>query len=91
MKFRVHAASFLQVNPEQAEQLYAYALDQAKLDGSQRVFDAYCGVGTLALLAAKQAATVEGVECVSVAVEQARYNATANGIQNAEFKVGRVE
>jgi 23S rRNA (uracil1939-C5)-methyltransferase len=85
LTFKVSPASFFQVNPAQAERLYAKVLEFAALQGQEVVLDAYCGVGTLALFLAKQAKRVIGVECVAAAIEDARENATLNGIQNATF------
>jgi tRNA/tmRNA/rRNA uracil-C5-methylase (TrmA/RlmC/RlmD family) len=55
------------------------------------VLDAYCGVGTLGILLAREAAGVVGVEAVEPAVEDARFNAERNGVENAEFICGKVE
>lgn len=85
LTFKVSPASFFQVNPDQAENLYQQVLDFAALTGQETVLDAYCGVGTLSLLLAKQAKQVFGVECVSEAIEDAQLNATYNQIDNAEF------
>lgn len=85
MKFKVSPASFFQVNPAQAENLYAKALEFAALTGKETVLDAYCGVGTLSLLFAKHVKKVIGVECVPEAIEDAIENARLNGIQNVSF------
>lgn len=83
--FKVSPASFFQVNPLQAENLYAKALEFAALTGEESVLDAYCGVGTLSLLFASKAKRVIGVECVPEAIEDAKENAQLNGIQNITF------
>lgn len=83
--FKVSPASFFQVNPLQAQNLYEKALEFADLKGDERVLDAYCGVGTLSLILAKKAKEVIGVECVFDAVEDAKYNALRNGCTNAQF------
>lgn len=83
--FKISPASFFQVNPGQAEALYAKVFDYAALNGSETVWDAYCGVGTLALLAAQRAGKVIGTECIEEAVEDARQNAIRNGIENVSF------
>lgn len=85
LRFKVSPASFFQVNPAQAERLYAKALEAAALNGTEVVLDAYCGVGTLSLMFAKQAAQVIGVECVPEAVQDAQENAEVNGIANVQF------
>lgn len=84
-RFAVSARAFLQVNPTQTEKLYRLALENAALTGRETVLDAYCGVGTLGILAAPQAAHVIGVEINEDAVHDAACNAALNHIDNAEF------
>lgn len=91
LTFKVSPASFFQVNPAQAECLYAKALEFAELDGSETVLDAYCGVGTLALYFAKHAKKVIGIECVSQAISDAKENAILNQIPNASFVCANAE
>lgn len=91
LRFRIHAGAFMQVNASQAEALYRHALAQLELTGQERVLDAYCGVGTMTLLAAQNATSVHGIECVAQAIDQAEYNAEINGLSNTSFQVGRVE
>ncbi len=91
MTFEISPMSFYQVNPEQTEVLYRKAIDAADLKGTETVFDLYCGIGTISLVAAKKAGKVIGVEVVEEAVETARENATKNKITNAEFHVGTAE
>ncbi|MCH9614150.1 MAG: 23S rRNA (uracil-C(5))-methyltransferase RlmCD [Chlamydiia bacterium] len=91
LKFKVSPASFFQVNPWQAEKLYAKVVELANLSGEEVVLDAFCGVGTLSLLLAQQAKRVLGIECVEEAVIDARENAKVNGIENVEFECARVE
>ncbi|MCB1136970.1 MAG: 23S rRNA (uracil(1939)-C(5))-methyltransferase RlmD [Chlamydiia bacterium] len=91
LRFEVAPASFFQVNPPQAEQLYAYAIATAQLQSGDRVIDAYCGVGTLTLHAAQKAGTVVGVELVPQAIENAKRNAARNGLANCTFYCGAVE
>lgn len=85
LHFRISPKSFYQVNPEQAEILYRTAIDFAELTGEEIVLDAYCGTGTIGLIAAGKAAKVIGVENNASAVFDARANAKANGVGNAEF------
>jgi len=85
LNFKISPASFFQVNPAQAERLYSKALEFAELRGEETVLDAYCGVGTLALVFAKAAKSVIGVECVPEAIADAEENAKRNGIDNALF------
>jgi len=89
--FKVSAASFFQVNPAQAENLYRKTLELADLKGTETVLDAYCGVGTLSLLLAGSAKEVIGVESVSQAVSDAEENAAKNKIANARFVCGLAE
>ena len=63
----------------------------AGLTGQETVFDIYCGIGTISLFLARQAARVIGVELVSEAIEDARANALRNELANTEFHVGKAE
>lgn len=83
--FSISAASFFQVNPWQAENLYQKALELAEVDPEETVLDAYCGVGTLSLIFAKKAKKVLGVEYVAPAISDAKENALRNHIHNASF------
>jgi 23S rRNA (uracil1939-C5)-methyltransferase len=78
--------AFLQTNTETAERLYAVAREYAALDGDERLFDLFCGVGTIGLSMAADAGEVWGVESVAGAVADAESNAEANGITNARFR-----
>jgi 23S rRNA (uracil1939-C5)-methyltransferase len=68
-----------------AERLYETARDYAGLSGGERVFDLYCGIGTLGLVMASRAGEVWGLEIVPDAVEDAAHNAEINGVTNARF------
>ena len=91
VQFRISPLSFYQVNPIQTKELYGKALEFAGLTGNETVWDMYCGVGTISLFLAKSARKVYGVEIVPQAIEDARKNAKLNGIENAEFFVGKAE
>lgn len=91
IKFRISPKSFFQVNPVQTEKLYAKALEYAGVGPEDRVWDLYCGIGTISLFMAKKAGKVYGVEIVPEAIEDAKENARINGIDNAEFYVGKAE
>lgn len=91
LKFKVSPASFFQVNPAQAENLYRAAIDKMELTGKEKVLDAFCGVGTLSLLMAKQAKEVIGVEIVKEAIDDAKENARLNGLDNATFVAAAAE
>ena len=89
--FRISPLSFYQVNPEQTQKLYSLALSYAGLTGTETVWDLYCGVGTISLFMAGHAGKVCGVEIIPEAIENAKQNAARNGIENAEFFVGKAE
>ena len=89
LSFRISSKSFYQVNSVQTEILYNTAIDLAGLHGTQDVIDAYCGTGTIGLVAASRGArSVVGVDSVESAIRDARENARHNGIENAHFVVG---
>lgn len=89
LSFRISSKSFYQVNATQTEALYRAAMDLAGFDGTQVAIDAYCGTGTIGLVAAKSgAARVIGVDSVESAIRDARTNARHNGVENAEFVAG---
>ena len=83
--FRISPKSFYQVNPVQTEKLYRKALEYADLKGDEVVVDAYCGTGTIGMIASDRAGKVIGVELNGDAVRDARSNAKRNGIQNIQF------
>lgn len=85
LRFRISPKSFYQINSSQTELLYGKALEFAGLTGSETVIDAYCGIGTISMVAAKCAGRVIGVELNSDAVRDARENAKLNNIRNVEF------
>ena len=84
-RFRISPRSFYQVNPVQTEILYGKALEYAGLTGKETVVDAYCGTGTIGMIASDKAAKVIGVELNADAVRDARNNAKANQIRNIQF------
>lgn len=84
-RFRISARSFYQINPVQTEILYNKAIEFAGLTGSESVIDAYCGVGTIGLIASAHAKSVVGVELNRDAVRDAITNCRLNRIQNARF------
>ncbi|MFZ5973981.1 MAG: 23S rRNA (uracil(1939)-C(5))-methyltransferase RlmD [Bacillota bacterium] len=83
--------AFFQVNPSQAAKLYAHAISLACIKESDLVLDAYCGIGAIGLLAAKQGARVVGVEIVEEAVRDARINAELNRLKNIRFICAKAE
>ena len=86
--FRISPQSFYQVNPVQTEILYKTAIEYAGLGRKETVIDAYCGIGTIGLVAAKRAKNIIGVELNPDAVRDARINAKENKITNARFYQG---
>ena len=85
LKFRISAQSFYQINHDQTERLYAEGMKFAGLDTGDRVLDAYCGIGTIGMVASKLAGEVIGVELNKSAVNDAITNKKANGIKNISF------
>jgi len=85
LTFRVSHTAFLQTNTEMSERLYELTAESAGLSGRERVFDLYCGIGTIGLSLARSAGEVWGLESVPEAVADAEHNAEANGIANARF------
>ena len=100
LKFKVSAGSFFQVNTPQAENLYNEVLKLGDFDNSHTIVDAYCGIGVLSIFLAtgekrakitKNVKKVIGVEIVADAIQDARYNAKINNVQNIEFIQGACE
>ena len=88
LRFRISPKSFYQINSAQTELLYEKAVSLAGLTGRERVIDAYCGIGTIGMVAAKKAGEVIGVELNRDAVRDARKNARQNHISNIRFYEG---
>jgi 23S rRNA (uracil1939-C5)-methyltransferase len=88
LRFRISHGAFFQTNTEMAERLYGTAAEMAGLTGAERVFDLFCGIGTLGLSLAARAGEVWGVEIVPEAIADAEENARLNGIENAHFRAG---
>src|SRR3954447_25930792 len=90
LRFRISHEAFFQTNTEMAERLYAQAGDAAALTGSERLFDLFCGIGTIGLSMAAGARELWGIELVEQAIADAQRNAELNGIGNAQFLAGDV-
>jgi len=90
MRFQIAANAFFQTNTEMAERLYELAIDYAQPSGTDRVYDLYCGIGTIGLLMAPRAAEVWGLELVEEAIADAIANARLNEVDNARFFAGDV-
>lgn len=84
-RFRISAKSFYQINPVQTEILYGKAVEFADLKGTERVIDAYCGTGTIGIVASDKAGEVIGCELNADAVRDAKVNAKINGVKNIKF------
>jgi len=93
LRFKVGAFSFFQTNVEAVERLYEYAVGLLEQDGAtegKKVFDLYCGTGTISQVLARSATEVVGIELVEEAVEGARASARLNGLDNCRFYAGDV-
>jgi 23S rRNA (uracil1939-C5)-methyltransferase len=90
LRFLISPEAFFQTNTEMAEVLYGHAAEAADLHGRERVFDLYCGIGTIGLSLATRAREVVGVEIVEAAVSDAIENARLNEITNASFYAGDI-
>ncbi|HBU12588.1 MAG TPA: 23S rRNA (uracil(1939)-C(5))-methyltransferase RlmD [Clostridiales bacterium] len=88
LEFKVGPGSFLQVNARQMEALYQNLLHRLEIKPSDIVLDLFCGAGTISLCAAQQAKKVYGIEVSEEAVQNARFNARLNGMDNAAFFSG---
>ena len=90
LDFLISPEAFFQTNTEMAERLYGTAAEFAALRGHERVFDLFCGIGTIALSLAARAREVVGVEIVEPAVADAIENARLNDVLNARFYAGDI-
>uniref|UniRef100_A0AAY4BVB7 tRNA (uracil(54)-C(5))-methyltransferase n=1 Tax=Denticeps clupeoides TaxID=299321 RepID=A0AAY4BVB7_9TELE len=91
LKFRISPHSFFQINTLAAEVLYSAVGDWAQLDHDTTVLDVCCGTGTIGISLAKRVKKVIGIELCQEAVEDARFNAQSNGLNNVEFHCGKAE
>jgi 23S rRNA (uracil1939-C5)-methyltransferase len=90
LRFLISPEAFFQTNTEMAEVLYGIATDYASLGGTERVYDLFCGIGTIALTLAPRAREVHGLELIESAIQDAAENAGINEIVNADFYAGDV-
>ncbi len=90
LEFSISPEAFFQTNTEMAERLYGLACDYAALAGTERVYDLFCGIGTLSLALALRAGEVWAVEISEEAAADAIRNAERNEIGNAHFFAGDV-
>lgn len=90
LRIAISPEAFFQTNTEMAERLYGLAIEYAQLGGFERVYDLYCGIGTIGLLIAPRVAELWGLELVPEAIVDAVANAQRNEIDNARFFAGDV-
>ncbi len=88
LELMISPEAFMQTNTEMAEQLYGIVAEYAALNGWERVYDLYCGIGTIALTLAPRAGELWGIELVEQAVRDAAAAAQRNGVTNASFFAG---
>ncbi|WP_207492000.1 23S rRNA (uracil(1939)-C(5))-methyltransferase RlmD [Aridibaculum aurantiacum] len=88
--FKISPKSFFQTNTRQGEKLYQVTREYAELDGSQVVYDLYCGTGSIGIFVSKQAKKIVGVEVIEDAIADAKENAALNELTDASFFAGDV-
>ncbi|WNS76410.1 23S rRNA (uracil(1939)-C(5))-methyltransferase RlmD [Bacillus sp. DTU_2020_1000418_1_SI_GHA_SEK_038] len=91
LSFELSARTFFQLNPEQTVKLYNEVKKAAGLTGREKVVDAYCGVGTIGLWVADQAAEIRGMDIIPESIEDAKKNAARHGIKHAKYVTGKAE
>lgn len=89
-RFKIGPKSFFQTNTKQGERLYQITRDFAELDGSQVLYDLYCGTGSIGIFCSRGAKKIIGVEAIDAAVQDAKENALLNKIDHAQFFTGDV-
>lgn len=89
-RFKISPKSFFQTNSKQGERLYQITRDFAELDGSQVVYDLYCGTGSIGIFCSRGAKKIIGVEMIDAAIQDARENAVLNGLSHTAFFTGDV-
>ena len=89
-RFKIGPKSFFQTNTKQGERLYQVTREFAELNGSQTLYDLYCGTGSIGIFCSKQAQKIIGVEMIDEAIQDARENAMLNKIAQSHFVSGDV-
>ena len=89
-QFKIGPKSFFQTNTKQAEKLYRVTREFAELNGSQVLYDLYCGTGSIGIFCSKDASKIIGVELIEAAIKDARENAAMNNITHGHFFSGDV-
>lgn len=88
--FKIGAKSFFQTNTKQGEELYKVTRAFAQLTGNEILYDLYCGTGSIGIFCSKGAKKIIGVEAIAEAIEDAKENASVNGLTNTSFYAGDV-
>jgi 23S rRNA (uracil-5-)-methyltransferase RumA len=91
LQFELSARTFFQLNPTQTIKLYDEVKEAAQLTGTEKVVDAYCGVGTIGLWLADQAKEVRGMDVIPESIEDAKKNAKRHGFTNTKYVPGKAE
>jgi 23S rRNA (uracil-5-)-methyltransferase RumA len=89
--FELSARAFFQLNPTQTIKLYDEVKKAAALTGTEKVLDAYCGVGTIGLWLANDASEIRGMDVIAESIDDARKNAAKHGFPRAKYEVGKAE
>ncbi len=89
-RFKIGPKSFFQTNSRQGERLYSITRDFAELNGTQTVYDLYCGTGSIGIFVSSLAKKIVGVEVIPEAIADAKENAALNKIEHAVFYAGDV-
>jgi 23S rRNA (uracil1939-C5)-methyltransferase len=88
--FKISAKSFFQTNTKQAEKLYQVTREFAELNGTQTLYDLYCGTGSIGIFCSAGAKKVVGIELIEEAIIDAKANAALNNIEHTHFYAGDV-
>jgi 23S rRNA (uracil1939-C5)-methyltransferase len=91
LQFELSARTFFQLNPVQTIKLYNEVKSAAALTGHERIVDAYCGVGTIGLWLADQAAEIRGMDVIPESIDDAKKNAKRHGFTNTKYVPGKAE
>lgn len=91
LQFELSARTFFQLNPVQTVRLYNEVKNAAELTGTEKIVDAYCGVGAIGLWPAGQAGEIRGMDVIPESIEDAKKNAERHGIKHAHYVKGKAE
>jgi 23S rRNA (uracil-5-)-methyltransferase RumA len=91
LSFELSARAFFQLNPVQTVKLYNEVKKAAQLTGSEKVVDAYCGVGTIGLWLSEGAKEIRGMDTIADSIIDAKKNAKKHGVKNATYVKGTAE